>query len=89
MIERKTLFSCSYRGSAFKHIHNTTPTSLQCYRIFLSSFFFTFCLPTFSFPSPYFLQENYNTLLIKYAEAENTIDRMRLEAKVVHKEVGP
>nr|XP_046230707.1 microtubule organization protein AKNA isoform X2 [Scatophagus argus] len=28
------------------------------------------------------LQEDYNTLLTKYAEAENTIDRLRLEAKV-------
>ncbi|CAJ1070812.1 AT-hook-containing transcription factor isoform X1 [Xyrichtys novacula] len=28
------------------------------------------------------LQEDYNRLLIKYAEAENTIDRLRLEAKV-------
>uniref|UniRef100_A0A4W5M2U0 AT-hook transcription factor n=1 Tax=Hucho hucho TaxID=62062 RepID=A0A4W5M2U0_9TELE len=28
------------------------------------------------------LQEDYNRLLTKYAEAENTIDRMRLEAKV-------
>ncbi|XP_026052257.1 AT-hook-containing transcription factor isoform X1 [Carassius auratus] len=28
------------------------------------------------------LQENYNRLLTKYAEAENTIDRLRLEAKV-------
>ncbi|KAM8872677.1 uncharacterized protein akna [Synchiropus picturatus] len=28
------------------------------------------------------LQEDYNNLLIKYAEAENTIDRLRLEAKV-------
>ncbi|XP_036972922.1 microtubule organization protein AKNA isoform X4 [Acanthopagrus latus] len=28
------------------------------------------------------LQEQYNTLLTKYAEAENTIDRLRLEAKV-------
>lgn len=35
------------------------------------------------------LQENYNTLLIKYAEAENTIDRLRLEAKVIHLEIGP
>lgn len=29
-----------------------------------------------------FLQEDYNRLLTKYAEAENTIDRLRLEAKV-------
>ncbi|XP_068609204.1 microtubule organization protein AKNA [Brachionichthys hirsutus] len=28
------------------------------------------------------LQEDYNTLLTKYADAENTIDRLRLEAKV-------
>lgn len=49
--------------------------------------FFTFTLVHFPLP-PHFLQENYNTLLIKYAEAENTIDRMRLEAKVVHLEVG-
>lgn len=55
--------------------------------IFPPSFFFTF--HTFSFPFPfYFLQENYNTLLIKYAEAENTIDRMRLEAKVINLKVG-
>ncbi len=29
-----------------------------------------------------FSQEDYNRLLTKYAEAENTIDRLRLEAKV-------
>lgn len=28
------------------------------------------------------LKEDYNRLLTKYAEAENTIDRLRLEAKV-------
>lgn len=33
-------------------------------------------------PSLFFLQEDYNRLLTKYAEAENTIDRLRLEAKV-------
>lgn len=31
---------------------------------------------------PGLLQEDYNRLLTKYAEAENTIDRLRLEAKV-------
>lgn len=41
----------------------------------------------FFFPI-FFLQENYNTLLIKYAEAENTIDRLRLEAKVIHLEIA-
>lgn len=30
----------------------------------------------------FFSQEDYNRLLTKYAEAENTIDRLRLEAKV-------
>jgi len=34
------------------------------------------------FSSHLFLQEDYNRLLTKYAEAENTIDRLRLEAKV-------
>lgn len=33
------------------------------------------------------LQEDYNRLLTKYAEAENTIDRLRLEAKVVDLEI--
>lgn len=33
------------------------------------------------------LQEHYNTLLTKYAEAENTIDRLRLEAKVINLEI--
>lgn len=35
------------------------------------------------FLSLFLLQEDYNRLLTKYAEAENTIDRLRLEAKVV------
>ncbi|XP_070781121.1 microtubule organization protein AKNA [Enoplosus armatus] len=33
------------------------------------------------------LQEDYNRLLTKYAEAENTIDRLRLEAKDRHIEI--
>lgn len=37
-------------------------------------------IPHFVFLS--LLQEDYNRLLTKYAEAENTIDRLRLEAKV-------
>ncbi len=37
---------------------------------------------SFIFSSLSFSQEDYNRLLTKYAEAENTIDRLRLEAKV-------
>lgn len=32
---------------------------------------------------PSFLQEDYHKLLTKYAEAENTIDQLRLGAKVL------
>lgn len=60
----------------------------------LKCFFCTpFCLSlppsiTFSFTFPLIsLQEDYNRLLTKYAEAENTIDRLRLEAKVVKVEI--
>ena len=52
---------------------------------------FTLCPSShFLFPLPLpllSLQEHYNTLLTKYAEAENTIDRLRLEAKVVNLEI--
>lgn len=39
--------------------------------------FLFFCLQLYS-PT----KDDYNRLLTKYAEAENTIDRLRLEAKV-------
>lgn len=54
---------------------------------------FTLCPSSpFLFPLPLplpllSLQEHYNTLLTKYAEAENTIDRLRLEAKVINLEI--
>lgn len=32
---------------------------------------------------PHLLQEDYHRLLTKYAEAENTIDQLRLGAKVL------
>lgn len=68
--------------------YNPNLTSLLEY-FYILHFSLTHLSSLFHFFLPsYFLQENYNTLLIKYAEAENTIDRMRLEAKVVHKEVG-
>lgn len=62
--------------------HTPTPPLPPHFSSLSASTLFHFPLP------PSFLQENYNTLLIKYAEAENTIDRMRLEAKVVHLQVA-
>lgn len=48
-----------------------------------------FCTASPHFLLLYFLwlQEDYDRLLTKYAEAENTIDRLRLEAKVVNLEI--
>lgn len=48
---------------------------------------FVFSFLLLSYFSLLLLQEDYNRLLTKYAEAENTIDRLRLEAKVVDVEI--
>uniref|UniRef100_A0A8C1LA80 AT-hook transcription factor n=1 Tax=Cyprinus carpio TaxID=7962 RepID=A0A8C1LA80_CYPCA len=59
--------SPSNRG-AHKHLHSTVPEEFRC--------------PQQASTLMQQLQEDYNRLLTKYAEAENTIDRLRLEAKV-------
>lgn len=51
-----------------KHLHNIVPEEFRC--------------PQQASTLMQQLQEDYNRLLTKYAEAENTIDRLRLEAKV-------
>lgn len=52
------------------------------------SLFSSLLFPSLTFLFPLLsLQEDYNRLLTKYAEAENTIDRLRLEAKVVNLEI--
>ncbi|KAK2872498.1 hypothetical protein Q8A67_022395 [Cirrhinus molitorella] len=51
-----------------KRLHSTVPEEFRC--------------PQQASTLMQQLQEDYNRLLTKYAEAENTIDRLRLEAKV-------
>ncbi|XP_056301674.1 microtubule organization protein AKNA [Danio aesculapii] len=51
-----------------KHLESTVPEEFRC--------------PQQASTLVQQLQEDYNRLLTKYAEAENTIDRLRLEAKV-------
>lgn len=81
-------------------LHSFAQLSLQLFLFFHSSLFLTsrasfalsIFLPAlplaFSFPLRLlWLQENYYRLLTEYAEAKNTIDRLRLEAKVVNLEI--
>ncbi|XP_016407422.1 AT-hook-containing transcription factor-like [Sinocyclocheilus rhinocerous] len=74
-IVREVLLSSSDRSpgspsisGAHKHLHSTVPEEFRC--------------PQQASTLMQQLQEDYNRLLTKYAEAENTIDRLRLEAKV-------
>ncbi|XP_058613182.1 microtubule organization protein AKNA isoform X2 [Onychostoma macrolepis] len=55
-------------SGAHKRLHSTVPEEFRC--------------PQQASTLMQQLQEDYNRLLTKYAEAENTIDRLRLEAKV-------
>ncbi|XP_016141638.1 AT-hook-containing transcription factor isoform X2 [Sinocyclocheilus grahami] len=74
-IVREVLLSSSDRSpgspsisGAHKRLHSTVPEEFRC--------------PQQASTLMQQLQEDYNRLLTKYAEAENTIDRLRLEAKV-------
>ncbi|XP_056588089.1 microtubule organization protein AKNA isoform X2 [Triplophysa dalaica] len=57
-----------FSGGTHKHLNSTVPEEFRC--------------PQQTSTLVQQLQEDYNRLLTKYAEAENTIDRLRLKAKV-------
>ncbi|KTF83029.1 hypothetical protein cypCar_00011437 [Cyprinus carpio] len=75
--------SPSLRKEVQHYKHNDTQNDTDCSKRLKDEAICNVSLSVFNFfLSLLFSQEDYNRLLTKYAEAENTIDRLRLEAKV-------